>query len=127
MPSRPFALAAIAAATLLGCVTPNSGAQGGGQPQQQQQKLENISYFDLGVCFPRDLDVPSPPNTDSLMGFQIAMRPQIMECLVNPLNRGKAAETTVTLKTTVTDSGVEHHVSGPNLTPDGQSCIQAAM
>ena len=62
----------------------------------------------------------SPPTRASCVGALLSARPQVMECLVDPKNRGPAATTKVTVKTTVTDQGATHAVTGENLTPEGQ-------
>jgi hypothetical protein len=94
---------------------------------QERMRITNQPPFDVTTCHPRQLTLPQPPNRDILLGALIATRPQVMECLVDPKHRGPAATTKVTVKTSVTDQAATHTVTGENLTPEGQQCIQAAV
>ncbi len=103
-------------------------AQGGGQPTSTEERVRigNQPAFDVASCFPRELSLPQA-NQGVLVGALLTTRPEVMECLVDPKNRGPAAKTVVTVKSTATDAGVTHAVSGENLTPTGEQCVQAAV
>ncbi|MCE9668219.1 hypothetical protein LY474_10375 [Myxococcus stipitatus] len=104
-------------------------AENGGKPQSTEERVRigNQPAFDVATCFPRDLKLP-PSNQGVLVGAMLTARPVVLECLVSPKSRGTAEKTVVTVKTTVTDAGATHAVSGDaNLTPEGQQCIQAAV
>src|SRR4051812_15473449 len=90
---------------------------------QEKMRITNQPVFDVAYCHPRDLALPQPPNQGILVGALVSTRSQVMECLVDPKNRGPAASTKVTVKTHVTDAEATHTIVGENLTPDGQKCI----
>ncbi len=94
---------------------------------QEKMRITNQPVFDVAYCHPRQLTLPQPPNQGILVGALVSTRPQVMECLVDPKNRGPAATTKVTVKTHVTDTEATHTLTGENLTPEGQQCIQAAV
>jgi hypothetical protein len=94
---------------------------------QERMRITNQPAFDVATCHPRQLTLPQPPNQGILVGALVSTRPQVMECLVDPKHRGPAATTKVTVKTSVTDQAATHTVTGENLTPEGQQCIQAAV
>ncbi|HVG57590.1 MAG TPA: hypothetical protein VNA24_03490 [Hyalangium sp.] len=94
---------------------------------QERMRITNQPYFDVALCHPKQLTLPQPPNQGILVGALVSTRPQVMECLVNPKHRGPAASTKVTVKTSVTDQAATHTITGENLTPEGQQCIQAVV
>jgi hypothetical protein len=94
---------------------------------QERMRITNQPVFDVALCHPRGLTLPQPPNQAILVGALISTRPQVMECLVDPKNRGPAATTKATVKTSVTDQAATHTIVGENLTPEGQACIQAVV
>jgi hypothetical protein len=51
----------------------------------------------------------------------------VMECFVDPKNRGPADETPVTVKSTLSGGKLAHAVTGQNLTPGGEACIRSAI
>lgn len=97
------------------------------QPVTAQQRITNINQSDLAVCFPKAPAVPDKITTEVLTGLLVAARPQVMECLVDPKRRGAEKETRVVIKSTLGASGLEHAVSGQNLTPDGEACVRSAL
>lgn len=108
----------------------------GGQPQGDaknpdpvvaKQKIGNISAVDLAVCFPKAPAVPDKVNTAVLTGLVVASRPFVMECLVDPKNRGPADATDFTLETTLSGGKLTHKITGTNVTPDGEKCIGAGV
>ncbi|MBN1210836.1 MAG: hypothetical protein JXB05_38665 [Myxococcaceae bacterium] len=94
---------------------------------QERMRITNQPVFDVALCHPRELTLPQPPNQAVLVGALITARPQVMECLVDPKNRGPEATTKVSVKTNVTDQAATHTITGENLTPEGQKCAQAAV
>src|SRR4051812_37740247 len=109
-----------AALCLASCAT--TSGQAGGGTTAEKQKIANLTYFDLVNCAARAMDVPRPINKEGVTGFLVAARPQVMECLVDAKNRGPEKATKAQVTTSVTEAGVEHKVSGENLTPEGQKC-----
>lgn len=115
-------------ALALGCTTMTSSTGEKAVTKAEQVKVANITYFDLANCYPQALQVPERPSEGVLVGLLVASRPQMMECLVDPKNRGPKEETHLVVDTTVGPSGVpEHKISGDNLTPDGETCVRAVL
>lgn len=97
------------------------------KPVTEQLRITNINQSDLAVCFPKAPAVPDKITGETLTGLLVAARPQIMECLVDPKRRGPEKETRFVIKSTLGASGVEHAVSGQNLTPEGETCVKSAL
>lgn len=91
---------------------------------QERMRITNQPVFDVAICHPRALELPQPPNQGILVGALVSTRSQVMECLVDPKDRGSAPTTKVTIKTSVTEAAATHTVTGENLTPEGQACVQ---
>ncbi|MFY0565912.1 hypothetical protein ACN28E_18975 [Archangium lansingense] len=94
---------------------------------EERLRITNQPPFDVAVCQPKALSLPQPPNEGILVGALLTTRPEVMECLVDPKSRGEAESTRVVVKTTVTDQGGTHAITGENLTPEGTACIQKAV
>lgn len=104
--------------------------QGGASAQAVQEtvRVSNQHPFDMAVCQPvQALQLPQPVNPDILVGALSLARPQVMECLVPPTSRGAVKSTLVVVKASVTPEGGKHTVTGENLTPEGQACVQKAV
>lgn len=100
-------------------------AQGG--PTSTQQRITNINAVDLGVCFPKAPAIGDKVNDDVLTGLLVAARPVVMECLVDPKNRGPADETSLSVKSTLAGGKLAHVIAGQNTTPAGEACIRGAI
>jgi hypothetical protein len=112
----------------LGCTPAGSDAKGAKGPVSQQQRIVNISPIDLGSCFLQPPAIPDKVNADVLTGVLAASRPVVLECLVDPKNRGGEGETEVTIKSTFSAGGkVDTAVTGKNTTPAGEQCVRAAV
>lgn len=111
------------------CAGQQKAASGAGPavPKEEKMRITNQPPFDVALCQPRQLTLSQPPNTAVITGALVAVRPEILECLVDPKNRGTAANTKVVVKTTVDTTGAKNVLSGENLTPSGTACIQAAV
>jgi hypothetical protein len=118
---------AIGMALALVCAGCASAPSTVGGERSQQQKVTNISYFDLENCFPGRVQVPTPANKESLVGYLVGARPEIGECLVDPGNRGPDRFTRAMISVSVTDRGAEFQASGQNLTPSGAECIRKTL
>jgi len=94
---------------------------------EQQMRITNQSPFDVAACQPEKVELPQPANQGILVGAVLSARPQVMECLVDPKSRGPEKTTRVEVKTTVNEQGGTHAISGENLTPEGQACVQKAV
>jgi hypothetical protein len=127
---RRLAVASFAlTAACAGTQKTDAGAAGGGQnvPTEERVKITNQPPFDLVSCFPRELKMPEQASQGVVLGALLSARPQVLECLVDPKNRGPAPATKINVKTTLTDQGATHAISGENLTPEGTACIQKVL
>ncbi|NBD13189.1 MULTISPECIES: hypothetical protein [Corallococcus] len=95
--------------------------------KEERLRITNQPPFDLASCFPHERTLPAPANQGILVGALLSVRPDVLECLVDPANRGPAANTKVVVKTTVSAQGTTHAVSGENLTPAGTQCVQKVV
>src|SRR5207302_8459282 len=84
-------------------------------------------WLDLTACNPVKVEPPTPLNTEGLTAMLIVNRAPVYECLLDARRRGGAAETSVAIETTVTDAGAQHKVSGENIKPEAQKCIEDAF
>ena len=94
---------------------------------EERMRITNQPPFDVAVCQPKALTLPQPPNEGVLVGALLSTRPEVLECLTDPKSRGGAESTRVVVKTTVTEQGGTHAISGENLTPEGTACIQKVV
>src|SRR4051812_38506592 len=102
------------AVALCACATPQAKPA---EPKAEQQRITNLGYYDVGACELKPPAVPDVANPEVLIGVLVAARPHVMECLVDPKNRGPEKNTQVVVDSTLVQSGVEHKVTGANLTP----------
>jgi hypothetical protein len=96
-------------------------------PVAKQEVVKNLGYLDISTLFPAPPVVPGHATQQALLGVELAARPMVLECLVDPKNRGADKKTHVVVDAALTDAGVDHQVTGENLTPAGTACIQAAL
>lgn len=94
---------------------------------EERMRITNQPPFDVSLCQPRTLSLPQPPNEALLVGAIASSQPQVMECLVDPKSRAGGETTRVTVKASVTDQAATYTVTGENLTPEGQQCVQSAV
>ena len=97
------------------------------QSKAEQQKIAAVGYFDLGTLAVSPPAIPARVNKEVLTGVEVLVRPYVMECLVDPRNRGADKQTTVVVDGSLVDAGVEHKITGQNLTPAGTACIDGAL
>jgi hypothetical protein len=93
---------------------------------QDTVKVGNQQAFDVASC-PQAMPLPQSLTPNVLVGALVAARPAVMECLVAPTARGPAKSTMVMVKLSVSDQGGKHAITGENLTPEGQACIQKTL
>ncbi len=116
---------AVLAATACAPVQKQVDGSSSAAPSTPEIQVSNKIPFDIAVCQPAPTaTLPQPANPDILMGAMVTLRPYIMECLVPASSRGAQQQTRVVLKARVDEQGATHTVSGENLTPEGQACIQ---
>lgn len=110
-----------------GCGGQQQGDAKNAPPVVTSLKVGNISAVDLAVCFPKTPALPAKINKSVLTGLLITSTPLVMECLVDPKNRGPAEATEFTIESTLSGGKLTHKVTGTNLTPDGEKCIGGAV
>lgn len=124
----PFALALALAACAAQEPNPSSAAAAKKpEPKSEQQLLKNLGAFDVAIFTLEPPAIPTRVNNDVLTGVESAARPLILECLVDPANRGTDSRTKVIIDAALTDAGVDHKVTGQNLPPAGVTCIEEAL
>jgi hypothetical protein len=120
--------AVVASIALTASCAPVQKKEGAGASVQDTVRVSNQHPFDMAVCqSAQPVQLPQPVNPDLLLGALSALRPQVMECLVPPSSRGEAKSTRVVVKAQVSDQGGKYTVSGENLSPEGQACVQKAV
>ncbi|MBF5042529.1 hypothetical protein FGE12_08960 [Aggregicoccus sp. 17bor-14] len=106
---------------------PEGNTQGAPVSKETRARLNNLTYFDLATCNPRPLKAPEPANQPGIIGAVVATRPQVLECLVDPKNRGPAETTRVVVNATVDQTQAKFAVSGDNMTPTGTACVEKVL
>ena len=94
---------------------------------ESKQRLANVVPFDLAGCFPREHILPKPANEAVLTALWVSAQPRVTECLVDPKHRGAEKLTTLTVKSTLDETGLKRDVSGTNLSAEGQKCIETVL
>jgi hypothetical protein len=124
-----LALTACGAAEPTGPAAPSTSADAGAAaaPKVEQQRIQNLGYFDVATLFPAPPVVAGHATSEALLGVEVTARPVVMECLVDPRNRGPEQKTHVVVDAALADAGVTHQVTGQNLTPAGTACIEGAL
>lgn len=124
---RRIAIASLALTAA--CATQQEATKGAAAPmtKEERMRITNQAPFDVAVCQPTALKLPQPANQGILVGAVLSARPEVMECLVDPKSRGEATTTRAVVKTTVNEQGGTHTISGENLTPEGQACIEKVV
>lgn len=89
-------------------------------------RVSNQVAFDVASCS-QPITLPQNVTPNALVGALKAARPAVMECMVAPTSRGPAKATNVVARLSVSDQGGKHTVTGDNLTPEGQACIQKTL
>src|SRR5262249_6014033 len=100
---------------------------GSASPVSERQLIAKTGYFDVGTLNPAPPAIPARIDKQVLSGVEMVARPLVIECVVDPKNRGPEKVTKVSVDATLTDAGVDHKVTGQNLTPAGIACITAAL
>lgn len=124
---RRIAVASLLASAAVGCATSQQAQSTGPTSKEERMRISNQAPFDVSVCQKQTFTLPEPSNQGGLVGGLLFVRPQVMECLVDPKTRGDADVTQIVVKTTVGDQGGSHAVSGENITPEGIACVQKTV
>ena len=104
----------------------DSAADAPAAPAQDTHRVSNQVAFDAASC-PQVITLPENVTPNALVGALKSARPAVMECLVAPASRGPAKTTNVVAKISVSDKDGKHTVTGDNLSPEGQACIQKTL
>lgn len=94
---------------------------------REQVRITNQQPFDVAACHSRKLQLSAPFNSYMLVGALQALRPQLMECLVDPRHRGPEKTTEVKITSKADESGGSHTITAGNLTPEGLQCLQQVV
>jgi hypothetical protein len=129
--ARPTHLPALLLLSLAACgggevPTPATPAGGAGA-KADGQKVAAVDYFDVASVTAAPPALARRPGTEGLLGLDMAARPALLECLVDPRNRGGEKATHVVVEATIAGEAVQHKVSGTNLTPAGVACMEGAL
>jgi hypothetical protein len=119
----------LAAAIAAGFVSACAMQQASKEPttKTEQQRIMNLGYFDVANCELQPPATPDKVNEVVLTGVLLSARPYALECLVDPKHRGTDKTTQVVVDSTLGEAGLEHKVTGTNLTPEGAACVQQAL
>ncbi len=121
-------LSACGAPAAEGAKDPSTAGSGApSAPKVEQQQLVNNGWLDAAIFALEAPALPPMVNSDVLLGVTLSARPLVLECLVDPKNRGAEKRTHVVIDATLGEAGVSHKVTGQNLPPSGASCIEAAL
>src|SRR5215471_6751484 len=116
-------LVSVLVAMAVNCASQSSATK----TSEEKQQIVNITYFDLANCNPPAHEVSSPLTREALIGLLVAARPEVLECLADPKNRGKAKNIKFSVDTTATESGWEHQITHTDLTPEGEQCVKRTL
>jgi hypothetical protein len=120
LPALLVSLAACGGAEVPAPATP-AGAKAEGQ------RVAAVDYFDVAAVTAAPPVLARRLGNEGLLGVDLAARPALLECLVDPRNRGGEKATHVVVEGAINGEGVQHKVSGTNLTPAGVACMEAAL
>ncbi|MFL5322175.1 MAG: hypothetical protein ACJ790_21135, partial [Myxococcaceae bacterium] len=129
-PMHKFLAAVSVVVLAAACATPPKPAPAAAkkpEPTAEQQKIQNLSYFDVAVCDPTPKKLSAPLTDEAIVGALLYAQPHVLECVVDSKNRGEADQTTITVDTTVDASGAKHTVGGQNLNDSGKACVEKAL
>ncbi len=120
----------LALAACAGQANPNGQPKPGSSaaaPVTDRQRIVQAGYFDVGTLTATPPAIPAQVDKQVLGGVEMVARPLVIECVVDPQNRGPEKVTKIVVDASLTDAGVDHKVSGQNLTPAGITCITSAL
>jgi len=121
---RQFSL--LTGAILLACAGGSSSTSAAG-PTEQRQRVQNLTPFDIGTCFPSKVDVGKTANEYTLQAAYRAARPALNECLTDAKVQSGTAATKGKATMTIDSSGTNVTVTGEGLQPGATACIEKAI
>jgi hypothetical protein len=99
-------------------------AQSGAAPKQ---RIASAGHFDLGICFPDPPAAPSVASPDSVSAQLIALRPQLLECLVPAKHRAAGAQTALNLSVTLSPKAPPALAIEGAVAPEGKVCLEKTV
>ena len=96
-------------------------------PTEQRQRVQNLTPFDIGTCFPSRVDMGKTANEYTLQAAYRAARPAINECLTDARVQNGTTATKGKASMTIDSSGTTVAVTGDGLQPAATSCIEKAI
>jgi len=121
---RQFSL--LTGAILLACAGGPSATSAAG-PTEQRQRVQNLTPFDIGTCFPSRVDVGKTANEYTLQAAYRAARPVINECLTDARVQSGTTATKGKATMTIDSSGTKVAVTADGLQPAASGCIEKAI
>jgi hypothetical protein len=121
---RQFSL--LTGVILLACAGGQS-ATSAAAPTEQRQRVQNLTPFDVGTCFPSRVDMGKTPNEYTLQAAYRAARPAINECLTDARVQNGTAATKGKATMSIDSSGTNVSVTGDGLQPAATGCIEKAI
>ncbi len=112
---------------LAACATSSSTKGESTEPVVERMKIANISHFDVGSCVAPAPTLPDPLNMEGVVGALVLARPSVLECFVDPKNRGPEGDAGAAVKANVGETGATYEVTGTNLSPSGIACVETAL
>ena len=95
------------------------------EPVVEKMAVVNNIKFDLSSCSVKPIETTL--NETIVTAALLSARPAYSECLIDPNNRGPAADTQINIKATANETEVKFDVASPNLAPGGKACIEKAL
>jgi hypothetical protein len=120
---RQFSL--LTGAILLACAGGQSATAAG--PTEQRQRVQNLTPFDIGTCFPNAVDMGKTANEYTLQAAYRAARPAINECLTDAKVQSGTTGTKGKATMTIDPSGTTVAVAADGLQPAATGCIEKAI
>ncbi|HEY1418024.1 MAG TPA: hypothetical protein VGF41_08960 [Myxococcaceae bacterium] len=120
---RQFSL--LTGAILLACAGGQSSSAAA--PTEQRQRVQNLTPFDIGTCFPGKVDMGKTANEYTLQAAFRAARPAVNECLTDAKVQNGTTATKGKAAMTIDASGTTVAVSGDGVQPAATGCIEKAI
>jgi hypothetical protein len=96
-------------------------------PTEQRQRVQNLTPFDIGTCFPSRVDMGKTANEYTLQAAYRAARPAINECLTDARVQNGTTATKGKVAMSIDSSGTTVAVTGEGLQPAATGCIEKAI
>ena len=94
---------------------------------EQRQRVQNLTPFDIGTCFPSKVEVARIANEYTLQASFRAARPAINECLTDARVQNGTTATKGKATMSIDATGTTVTVTGDGLQPTAIRCIESAI